>query len=298
MTCLIEDIPRDIIIYHISNTLGLSDIAKVAIACKSTSSYITDIGKNIGANYNSTINHISDNGFDIMKQVKHSIFNIREFDNIIDCIKKNKISELIINYDQKYIDTSSKCMNATFKIFQLFQKYAENENNSMAIKTVSKMLIEYFKVLFKKRNNTSVSNEYIVTNVILNKIWHNIDINVYYIYENYNFILLSNRSYGLKNYMEKYTNVMLNDNSEFSSNTLSFIMLFMNYGNMYRKTYCFYEIIKYLNIFQGKLHTKMKKTCCERIEVFTPIINENTKKFPVYFKKNVFIEFDKFVSKK
>lgn len=298
MTCLIEEIPRDIIIYHITNNLELSDIAKIAISCRSTACYVSDTDTNLTKSYDSTISYIGNNGTDVIKEVKNSIFNIREFDDIIDRIKKNNTHKLIINYDKKYIDTSSKGMNSTFKIFQLFQKYAENTNNSMAIKTVSNMLIQYFKILFKKRNNTSVTSENIVTNVILNQIWHNIDINLYYIYENYNFILLSNRSYGLKKYMESYTNIMLNDNLQFSSNTLYFIMIFMRYGNMYRKVYCFYEIIKYLNIFHDKLSTKLKNVCCERIETFTPDINENTKHFPVYFKKNVFVEFDKFTSNK
>lgn len=157
------------------------------------------------------------------------------------------------------------------------------------------MLIAYFKILFKKRNNTNITNENIVTNLISNNIWHDIDINIYYFYENYSFILLSNRSYGLKKYMENNTNIMINNNSKFSTNTLTFIMKFMNYGDMYRKVYCFYEIVKYLNFFYEQIPAKMKRACCERIDSFTPIINDETKGgIPIFLKKNVFVEFDKF----
>ena len=176
------------------------------------------------------------------------------------------------------------------------------------IEAFTKSLLKYFSALFQARNNVSNYEESYHIHHILNKSningWHKVNINVYFLYENYNLLTASKRSYNFKNYIENNTNIIINNHIRRNRYTLVYLMTLMSNGTLQEKVFCFHEIMKLLNYiysFQKEKNSFSHEcdvftaTCLRKINEFRMYITENSSLLPQYFKKCIFAEYDRFI---
>lgn len=306
-----ENIPIELILYHIGKDLSFYDIANLACSDKNFKSSINELVDIVINNNDIFTIYKEKYGDDIIENIKNSAINIYEFEDTMKAIRNNDISSISFDFNKKYINTSIESINATFKIFQIFQLEAEKSNDEISytlMNHITNLLLNYFHALFQTRNNVRDYNDSYITPFMLkntddNNGWHKIDINIYFLYENYTLIQTSKRSFNLKCYMENNINIVHNEINEQIYNTMRYLMMLMSIGNLQEKVYCFHEIMKLLNYIyskntQSNYFLKYKNftiVCLRKINEFKEYLTANSSELPNYFKKSVFAEFDKFI---
>jgi len=306
-----ENIPIELILYHIGKDLSFYDIANLVRSDKNFKSSINELVDVVINNNDIFTIYKEKYGNDIIENIKNSAINIYEFEDTMKAIRNNNISSISFDFNKKSIQTDITSINATFKIFQIFQLEAEKSNDEISytqMNQITNLLLNYFHALFQVRNNVRDYNDSYITPFMLkntddNDGWHKIDINIYFLYENYTLIQTSKRSFSLKCYMENNTNILFNENPTRIYDTMKYLMMLMNIGNLQEKVYCFHEIMKLLNYIysnnkQSNYFLKYKYftiVCLRKINEFKEYLTENSSELPNYFRKCVFAEFDKFI---
>jgi len=291
------DIPRDIFMNNIATNFDIptvENLASVSNAYQKKELVKNLIETNVFLQENSDIS--SD---DLIYAINHGYFTFQAFQDILEAIcKQDKDAIVAITFTD--IETSTDSINSTFKMFQLFKECAINSESSAHIKNViSDLLMSYYDELFKKRSGFNKFESSTIGYCFRsdNCNWHNIDINPYYIYENMNHMIQSNRSFNFRQNMESKTSILMNDTYKNQVETISFLAHIMGYGNICSRIYVFYEMVKYMNDINkhSYLPGKVNDMCITKINEFRPIITKCTYKTPAFFKKIVLEEFDIFI---
>jgi len=299
MVASLNTIPHDIFELHIASNMNMTDIVKMACVAKAyqdKDKYIMDILKKNKFIRDYAKEHI----IDIVALVNTSSFCFQLFESFLEYIQMDNV-EYLEYWPSINTKTSSQNIVSTIQVFQLLQSYAIEENcSNMTTRSISMYLMNYFKNVYITRTRCRDFNETILRNFILfSNEWHLVNINLYTIYENYNSLLSSKRSFSFKQYLENNENNIIDCRFiDDYSDSLQFLMNIMKYGgNKINKTYCFYEIIKLLNNVQTNNSKKFTalfiETVVNKIKEFQPDINKIN--IPLYFKKKVFEEFEKFL---
>jgi len=294
-----SDIPNEIMVNNIAKNLDLSGIEKITSVSKTFYDQKEEL---VNAIINSdeflqSYTHKDD----ILNIIKKSHFTPQSFLRIFDGICNR--DKNAITFEFTNVETSKESIDNTFNIFQLFKcctNIIQIKYNLQYGHLISKLLVDYFNELFKKRSGLKKFNASIIGFYFHNTNcdWHIIDINPYYIYENLNNMLQSSRSFLYRQYIENRTNILMDGEYDHQQYTLKFLMNIMNYGDISRKTYIFYEIVKYMNAIREHniFNEKTIKACMNKIHELRYLITENIhNKIPKYFKEIVFEEFDKFL---
>lgn len=310
-----EDIPIDLIVNHIGNNITFADVSKLTL-----------VSKNLRTNIKSNVPHLISNiisnnyGFgyykneldvDMVNDIKKSALSFLQFEEAIQAIRNIDVTSISFEFDKKTIDTSDESINATFKIFQMFALESESFDKELTfafIEVFTKSLLKYFSAVFQARNKISQYSEPYCINHVLNKSatngWYKVNINVYYLYENYNLLTASNRSYKFKSYIENNTKIIMSSQIKRNSCTLMYLMVIMSSGSVQEKLYCFHEIMKLLNYIYTyktekmsllKDYHKFTTTCRRKIYEFKSFIEENRSLLPCYLRKCFLAEYDMFI---
>jgi len=296
----IRDIPRDIFMNNIATNFDISTVenmSSVSNAYQKEELVKNLIESNVFLQENSEIS--SD---DLICAINHGYFTFQDFQEILEAIcRQDKDAIAAITFTD--VETSADSINGTFKMFQLFKECAINSESSAHVKNViSDLLMSYYDELFKKRSGFNKFESSTIGYCFRsdNCEWHNIDINPYYLYENMNHMIQSDRSFYFRQNMENKPSILVNDTYKNQAETISFLAHIMGYGNTCSKIYVFYEMIKYMNDIHkhSYLPDKVNEMCITKIKEFRPIIEKCTYKTPAFFKKIVFEEFDIFLNLK
>jgi len=310
-----EDIPIDIIINHIGNNISFTDVANLTLVSK-------NLRTNIKSNSCHLITNIISNNYafdyykkeleiDIISDIKKSALSFLQFEETFDAIRNNDVSSISFEFDKNIVDTSTASINATFKIFQMFVLETESLDKELSfafIDAFTKSIHKYFRALFQARNKISQYDESSCIHNILNKSekngWHKVNINVYYLYENYTLLKVSKRSHMFKSYIQNDTNIVISNYIKNNTITMVYLIALMSSGKVQEKLYCFHEIMKLLNfIYAHKAekkcfleeYQKLTTTCLRKIHEFRMYIIENSRTLPLYFRQYVFVEYDRFI---
>ena len=281
------DTPRDIFMNNIATNFNISTVENMSLVKNL-------IESNAFLQGNSKIS--SD---ELIYAINHGHFTFQSFQEILEAICKqdNDAIDAITFTDVK---TSIESINSTFKIFQLFKECAINSESNAHVKNViSDLIMSYYDELFKKRSGFNKFESSTIEFCFRcdNCEWHNIDINPYYLYENMNHMIQSDRSVYFRQIMENKTSILMNDTYKNQVETISFLAHMMGYGNICSRIYVFYEMVKYMNDINkhSYLPGKVNEMCITKINEFRPIITKCTYKTPAFFKKIVLEEFDIFI---
>lgn len=313
------DIPSDIFINHITTYINLYDVGKLTSVSKSIYCHKEELLINL-INYNVFLKtNIYISPYEITNIIKKSHFTYQSFLLILEgmCNKKRDIThqsllrilegsyskdENTIVHELTNVDTSIESINSTFKIFQILKTCAiiiNSECNMRYGVLITELMLVYFDEVFKKRFNMKTFNPSIIRFCFHQAKcnWHTIDINPYYIYENMNYVLHSKRSFQYRQNIENRLNILLEDSYENQEETIKFLLNVMQYGDMSRKIYVFYEIVKYMNAIYDHIYlsNRIINLCIDKINQFRPEILKCTKNTPIFMKKIIFEEFDKFI---
>lgn len=291
------DIPRDIFMNNIAANFDISTVEKFSLvsnAYEKKELVKKFIESNVFLQENSKIS--TD---ELIYTINNGYFTFQAFQDILEkiCKQDNYAIDAITFADVK---TSIENINNTFKIFQLFRECAINSKSSAQIKhVISDMLIRYYDELFKKRSGFNKFESSTIGYCFRsdNCNWHNIDINPYYLYENMNHMIQSNRSFYFRQNMENKSSIIINDTYKNQVETIEFLANIMSYGNIFSKIYVFYEMVKYMNNIHkhSYLPCKVNEMFIIKMKEFRPIITKCTHKTPLFFKKIVLEEFDTFI---
>lgn len=294
------DIPSDIFINYITNNINLSIVEKLTSVGKMMYCKKEELLKNLVISNIFLQTNIDISPDDLIDTINKSHFTFQSFQHILEGICNRDRNSIEFKFTN--VQTSMESINSTFKIFQLFKKSTNiiyREYNIQFGHLVSKLLLDYFDEVFKKRSGLTKFNMTIIRfyfhNVNCN--WHIIDINPYYIYENMNHILQSKRSYIYRQNIENRINICIDGSYENQEETVRFLAYLMCYGDTIRKVYIFYEIVKYMNTIHKhiSLNNKMTLMCYEKINELRSDSATCMNKLPVFFKKVVYEEFDNFL---
>lgn len=311
-----EDIPIDLLIHHIGNNIAFTDVTNLTLVSKSLyanmQSNIPHLFANIIRNNYALDFYLNELEFDIIDDIKKSALSFLKFEETMQAIRTNDVSSISFEFDKKTVDTSVESINATFKIFQMLAMESESFDEELTIAFIeafTKALLQYFRALFQARNNVSNYDESYQVHNILNKSgtngWHKVNINVYFLYENYNLLMASKRSYKFKSYIENDTNIIIiNNHIRRNRYALMYLMTLMSNGTFQEKVFCFHEIMKLLNYIYALQKEKnsfsnecevFTSTCLRKINEFRTYITENSTLLPQYFRKCIFAEYDRFI---
>ena len=292
------DIPHEIFINHIAMNIQLSNVEILTSVSKEWYGKKEEIVKNI-INSDAFLRTYASPD-ELIDTIKKSDFTFKSFEGILNAIHGHNIEEISFTRSKLALATTTNCINSTFRIFQLFKKLAiDTRCSTQLLNKISDLLVDYFDELFKQRSSYKKYNSSIMGSYFRKEDcdWHTIDINPYFIYENMNYILCSCRSFLYRKNIENKIKILMINSYENEGKTLKFLMNLMNYGDMGRRIYIFYEIVRYLNdIYPSKfLGDRIARLCKMKIEEFRPDIAKSTKNVPIFLKKVVFSEFDRFL---
>lgn len=288
------NIPHEIFINHIATNINLSQVETLTSVSKEWYRQKEEIVNNIIHSDEFLRTCIAPD--ELISMIKKSHFTLKSF----QCVLNGLCGTHEFSFSLAKRSTTTESINNSFRIFQLLKKYAiAIDCRTQILNKISDLLVDYFDELFKQRSSYKKYNSSIIGSYFRKEDcdWHTIDINPYYIYENMNYILSSCRSFLYRQNIENRIKILMIDSYENQGKTLKFLMSLMNYGDMGRRIYIFYEIVKYLNdIYPSKyLGDKIARMCRMKIEEFRPDIAKSTKNVPVFLKKAVMAEFDKFL---
>jgi len=298
MAISIQDIPLDVFSNNIVSFMNIFNIIKMSCVSKT---YIKDQEEYINMIINKN-DFFKKYGtqlcLNIVSLIKNSIFSFQLFECYIEYIENDRIDDL--NYQIDNINISQQTIVSSIKVFQLFMSYAIEINcTSITQYYISKHMVKYFKQTYNLRSGFREYDEIILRYFILySDDWHLINFNIYTLYENYNLLSSSNRSFLFKQYLEyNKTNIIYKYHDFDYQEVLNLLIEVMKYGcDKIKKAYCFFEIIKFLNNMQENsykfsdifIETAIKKI----IEIGNDIKKLNISR---YFKKHISKEFQKFI---
>lgn len=310
-----EDIPIDLVVNHIGNNITFADVSNLSLVSKNfrtnIKSYVPHLISNIISNNYAFGYYKNELDVDIVNDVKKSALSFLQFEKIVQAIRNIDVTAISLEFDRNTVDTSAESINATFKIFQMFALESDSFNKELTfafIEAFTKSLSNYFIAVFQARNNISQYSEPYCIHHVLNKSatngWYKVNINVYFLYENYNLLTLSKRSYQFKNYIENNTDIIINNHIRRNRHTLMYLMTLMKSGMVKEKLYCFHEIMKLINhIYASKKEKEslvgerdvFTTTCLRKINEFKIDMVEFSSSLPCYFKKSILAEYDRFI---
>ena len=155
--------------------------------------------------------------------------------------------------------TEQTNIEATFKIFQLFQSLVVNSKTKLDV--ITKKLIHYFQTLYKIRNKSVIKSdsEYMLGFKLLDEIsWEKSNVNLYNVFENIILLQECKRPYTFKENTSKLYDCTLFGNSNNYNFTLSLLSTIANKNvSMIAKLYSIYCIYKFINILfclEEKIH--------------------------------------------
>lgn len=300
MTCF-TDIPSDLFI-NIYKNINLLDVDKITSVSNTFYCQKKEIIKNI-IDSNVFVQKYSNISTDnIIYNIEKSYFTFNTFQKILDGICNKDRNAISIKFTN--VETSTESIDSTFKIFQLFKKYSiviYEESKMQFGSIITELLLDYFDELFKKRIGLDTLKKSIIMFTFHNSdcMWHNININPYYICENLNIKLNFHNSPKFRKNVKNRISIRMDDTYKNQQETFEYFIKICN-NESDNMIYVFYELIKYLNDINHhiNLHKIIIKSILSKTKDFRDkITNNNFKKYKIDFfmKKAVLEEFDIFI---
>jgi len=304
MLVTINTIPNDIIMDMIVLNLELSDISKLILSSKYYYYNKDAIYNTVIANDKFLKDYL--NNINLITTINKSSFTLKIFFKMYDNIKNLTYRDTSIPFIDIKKNTllTSDIIDNTFKLYKLLMTFVLYKEKYQFRNFITTHMIKYFRNIYKYRHpeKKDISNK-IFFNFITHSDelkWHLLNINIYYLYENGNLIEIAKRSYDLKNNLDYFDDGIIDNNSENSIYTLSFLIKMFEYlKNIEIRIYYMYKIFKYSKFilllnknfdFRNKNFTRVIKN---KIEDFKyKIENDLKSKIPYCIKQKMFIEID------
>lgn len=250
----------------------------------------------------STLNEI-----DFIDVIQKSSFDIVTFTKVCDAIIENDETDMTITFHDN-IHTNIENINATFQIFQILKIFGESHKffwhgSESNVHIITQSMLHYFQAVFKKRTNLlhHVFNENILTSYLENKDtnWSDIDINIYFIFEQFNLPSSYESLQIFKTYLINRTNILLNKPFH-QIYTLEFLNKLMGSCGQHNGLYIYYEILKYINIVYDTNVLYLTENTISSLLNHTKDIKKDVDHIlsncPKFFEQNINKEIDCFIS--
>lgn len=267
---MLSYLPIDIVMFDIFSKVGIKSIVLLPKVSKKFQENKRTIHSYYISNDLFLYDYTKFYKINLIRTLTNSAISYDLFQKLYDYIKYNpSVLSLLDHGLDKIINkkdhTSQEHINNTFKIFKLLKtsvRYNVQKNNIRQMSCsliVTNLMQVYFKELYFSRNASYPSDIFMYN---LDGYWETININLYNIVENLNFICHDIASEDFKTNLDKFNDIIVNNNGFDTKNTVCFLCyIFLEKTpllNLNVYIYINYIIFRYMNqLFSQNIETKI-----------------------------------------
>jgi len=267
---MLSYLPIDIVLSDIFSKVGIKSIVLLQNVSKEFHRNKRTIHSYYMSNDSLLYDYTKFYKINLIHTLTNSAISYDLFQKLYDYIKYNSsvlsLSDHGLDQIRNIKDHSSQeHINNTFKIFKLLKmsvryNVQKNEIQQMSCSIIVTNLMQvYFKELYFSRNASYPSSMFMYN---LDTYWETININLYNLVENLNFICHDITSEDFKTNLDKFNDIIVNNNGYDTKNTVYFLYnIFLEKNrllNLNVYIYINYIIFRYMNqLFSQNIETKI-----------------------------------------